>query len=221
MPRRQVAAYACAMADLGLFPLRLVLFPGERLPLHIFEPRYRELIGECLDTDGEFGILQAAEDGLREVGTRARVAEVLERLEDGRLNIVVEGRSRFRLVELTEGRSFHTGRVEAVEDDPEADPPADADAARALVLLGALVEDAGVELELPPADDPELSFAVAARVELELDEEQELLELRSEGARLARLVVLLEAAAERQRIQKQAAGRAKTNGHLPHTPKLP
>ena len=100
------------MNELGLFPLGIVLLPTEQIPLHIFEDRYQELIGECLADEREFGLVFADEDGLREIGTRAAVTEVLDKFDDGRLNIVAEGRERFRLVELTEGRSFQTGIVE-------------------------------------------------------------------------------------------------------------
>ena len=86
-----------------------MLLPTEQVPLHIFEPRYRELIGESLEQGVPFGIVYADDDGLRQIGTLATVTEVVERFADGRLNIVVEGGERFRLVELTEGRSFVTG----------------------------------------------------------------------------------------------------------------
>ena len=206
------------MPDLGLFPLRLVIFPGERLPLHIFEPRYRELIAECVERDEEFGIILAEEERLREVGTRAAVVEVLERLPDGRLNVIVEGRVRFRLLELTSGRSFHTGIVEPVADE---DDPGEPDAAaHAVRLLQALATAVGVEVDLPSPDSPTLSFDVAARVELELDDEQELLELRSERERLSRLGELLAEAADRARVEREAHERARTNGKLPHPPKL-
>ena len=105
------------MVELGLFPLGIVLLPTEQLPLHIFEDRYKELIAECLDADTEFGLVYADDDGIRDVGTRARVSEVLTRFEDGRLNILVEGGDRFRLGEITEGRSFQTGRVLPVHDE--------------------------------------------------------------------------------------------------------
>ena len=118
------------MAEIGLFPLELVLLPTERVPLHIFEDRYKELIGECLARDGEFGLVFADQHGIREIGTLAAVATVLERFPDGRLNIVVEGRERFRLVELTRGRSFQTAEVERVGDDEDA--PDEADLERAL-----------------------------------------------------------------------------------------
>ncbi len=98
------------MSEIGLFPLGLVLLPTEQVPLHIFEPRYRELIEESLEEDVPFGVVYADEDGLRQIGTLATVTEVTERFEDGRLNILVEGGDRFRLLELTEGRTFVTGR---------------------------------------------------------------------------------------------------------------
>src|SRR6059058_4390872 len=105
------------MEEIGLFPLGIVLLPTERIPLHIFEPRYRELIGECIEEDREFGLVYADEGGVRELGTRARVAAILERFDDGRLNIVVEGGSRFLVEELTGGRTFMTAEVTDVHDD--------------------------------------------------------------------------------------------------------
>ena len=125
------------MDEIGLFPLGIVLLPTEQIPLHIFEERYKELIGECLDQDEEFGLVLADDDGIRPVGTRAAVIEVTERLDDGRLNIVIEGRERFRLRELTEGRSFHTGDVEAIED--QDDPAEAADVEEALRLFAKLL----------------------------------------------------------------------------------
>ena len=89
------------MDEIGLFPLGLVLLPTEQVPLHIFEPRYRELITECVDEERPFGLVYADDDGIRQVGTLATVVEVTDRFEDGRLNIVVEGGDRFKLLELT------------------------------------------------------------------------------------------------------------------------
>src|SRR5579864_7769331 len=110
-------AYSGAVDELGLFPLGVVLLPTERIPLHIFEPRYRELINECIDEEIEFGLVFADEDGVRELGTRALVTDVLERFEDGRLNIVVEGQERFRVERMTQGRSFMTAIVQPVDDE--------------------------------------------------------------------------------------------------------
>src|SRR4051794_335106 len=106
------------MEEIGLFPLGIVLLPTERVPLHIFEERYRELIGECIEEDREFGLLYADEGGIREIGTRARVAAILERFDDGRLNILVEGGPRFLVERLTEGRDFMTAQVGDVDDEP-------------------------------------------------------------------------------------------------------
>ena len=92
------------MSEIGLFPLGIVLLPTEQVPLHIFEDRYKELIAECLADNEEFGLVYADTDGIREIGTRAAVVEVLARLEDGRMNVLVEGRDRFKVLELTRGR---------------------------------------------------------------------------------------------------------------------
>ena len=101
------------MEEIGLFPLGLVLLPTEQVPLHIFEPRYRELITECLDEGEPFGLVFADDDGLRRVGTLASVVEVTDRFDDGRLNVVVEGGERFRLVEA------NTLDYEVAIDDPQ------------------------------------------------------------------------------------------------------
>src|SRR5437879_4299928 len=126
------------MTEIGLFPLALVLLPTERVPLHIFEPRYKELIGECLAENREFGLVLEDGNGRREVGTCASVIEVLQVFDDGRMNVVVEGKDRFRLLELTDGRVFLTGDVEPIDDD--LDPPADADVERAVGAFRKLVE---------------------------------------------------------------------------------
>jgi len=197
--------------EIGLFPLGIVLLPTERVPLHIFEPRYRELIGECLEAEREFGLLLADGDGVRDVGTLARVTEVLELFDDGRMNIVVEGGERFRLLELTQGRSFHTGRIEPVVDD--AEPPAPREAKVALGAFRALVEAAEAgEAEEPSADSPELSFELAARVELATDAKQRLLELRSEKQRLRLVARLLEEAGRLVVLQRELQERASRNG---------
>jgi Lon protease-like protein len=200
------------MDALGLFPLGLVLLPTEQVPLHIFEPRYRELISECLEQETQFGLVYADDDGIREIGTRAAVVEVVERFDDGRLNIVVEGRDRFKLVELTDGRTFHTAAVEPVED--QDDPPDGLDAERALELFRRLAELTGAQVEPPSPDAPELSFALASRFELSPDLKQELLEATSERIRLKRLCELLGTAAETVERQREIAARAQTNGKV-------
>jgi len=200
------------MTELGLFPLPLVLLPTERIPLHIFEERYRELIGECLDSGGDFGLVYADGDGVREVGTRARVTEVLARLPDGKLDVLVEGGNRFRLLELTTGRSFHTGVVAPVEDE---DDPADREAVeRALGLFDRLRELTRSDVDVPEADASPLSYVLAARVEFSPDDKLELLNDLSERSRLTRLCDLLENAVETAQRVRGAAERAATNGRV-------
>jgi Lon protease-like protein len=200
--------------ELGLFPLPLVLVPTERIPLHIFEPRYRELIAECLERDEEFGLVLATGDGaVHEVGTRAAVAQVVEELEDGRLNIVVEGRGRFRLLELTKGRSFTTGEVEEVVDDAD-DVPDGADRERALELFRELAETAGAEVEVPDAASPALDFELAARVDFGVESKQELLASTSPRERMTKLLALLETALEALRLEQQLRHRASGNGRV-------
>ncbi len=200
------------MAEIGLFPLGIVLLPTERVPLHVFEERYQELIGECLDSDAEFGLVYADGDRLADVGTRARVAQVLTRFPDGRLNVLVEGGSRFRLEELTEGRSFSTAVVSPLEDDED---PADAGAIeRAFEQFARLREITGSEVDPPRAGEPQLSYALAGRVELPADDKLRLLLDRSERSRMHAVCALFDAAiaaAERVRV---AAERAATNGRV-------
>lgn len=199
-------------AELGLFPLGLALLPGEQVPLHIFEPRYRELIDECLDESSEFGLLLADDDGLREVGTRAAVVEVLERLEDGSLNVVVEGGERFRLLEETGGRSFRTGVTEPVED---ADDPASPDErGQAVELFRELrmLLDSDVE---DPNERVPLSFGLAARVDFGPSAKQQLLETTSERERLELMRRLLKRAVQKTRAERARREVAARNGRPP------
>jgi Lon protease-like protein len=201
------------VAEIGLFPLGIVLLPTERVPLHIFEPRYRELIGECIERDAEFGLLYADEGGIREVGTRARIETVLERFDDGRLNIVVVGGNRFVVERLTQGRSFMTAEVGDVEDEPAAvEAETRTAAAGAFRALAAL---AGAEVEVDE-DVDELSFALAAQVELAPDEKQFLVESRSEQERLERVAELLDNARRTLIATRELNDVAKKNGSRPH-----
>ena len=200
------------MSELGLFPLGIVLLPREQLPLHIFEDRYQELIGECLADGSEFGLVYADDDGLREIGTRAAVTKVLDRFDDGRMNIVVEGRERFRLLELTEGRAFHTGRVEPIADI--GDQADEADAARALELFHRLVELTGAEVAEPRLDVAQLSFELAGRFDFAPELKQRLLSLTSERRRMQFLAELLEGAAVAVEREREIAKRAEGNGKV-------
>jgi Lon protease-like protein len=200
------------VSELGLFPLGIVLLPTEQVPLHIFEERYKELIADCLAAEEEFGLVFADADGIREIGTRAAVVEVLARLEDGRMNVLVEGRERFRLLELTRGRSFQTGEVEPFQDDD--DPAETGSVERALELFDRLRELTGSDVEPPAADSLQLSYALAARVELAPEAKQQLLQEVSERVRLERVGELLVEAAATVERQRRAAERAATNGKV-------
>ncbi|CAN5175922.1 hypothetical protein BH20ACT13_BH20ACT13_20780 [soil metagenome] len=202
------------MSELGLFPLPLVLLPTEQVPLHIFEERYKDLIAECLADEAEFGLVYADEAGIREVGTRAVVLEVLTRFEDGRMNILVEGRDRFKLLDLTSGRTFQTGETMPFEDvDDSADTSTEE---RARALFDHLRELTSSEIQVPEPDTPQLSYVLAARVELAAEAKLELLAETSENLRLERVCELLEEAAVAVRRQRTAAERAATNGKVEH-----
>jgi Lon protease-like protein len=198
------------MTEIGLFPLEIVLLPTERIPLHIFELRYQELIGECLASDEEFGLVFEDDEGTREVGTRAAVVEVIDRFDDGRLNILVEGRERFRIVEETDGRLFRTARVETVTDEAGVSERAARD--RAIELYRALGRVVAAEVDEPNADSGILSFELASRVDFGPQRKQDLLELRSEPERLQIVAALLERAAEAVTLERALADSASKNG---------
>jgi Lon protease-like protein len=199
--------------EIGLFPLGAVLVPGELMPLHIFEDRYKRLIGDCEQHGQEFALLYADDDGARELGCTAELVEVTERFEDGRLNIVVRGGEVVRVVELTRGRSYITGRVEAVPDDEEAGEEASA----AVDLYRKVAEVTGNEPD--PAistDDAVVSYAIASRVEFPPTEKLRILEQRTERGRLMVIIELLTRALENLAIAAEVKQRAQTNGKVSH-----
>ncbi len=200
------------MVEIGLFPLELVLVPGERLPLHIFEPRYKELVGECLALEQLFGLVLHDEEGLRNVGTTAAVTDVLEWFDDGRMDIVVEGRERFRIVAETQGRSFRTAEVAPIADLVERPTAAELEAC--LVAYRGLAEEAGTEPDAPDPETASLAYWIAARVDLGTGVKQELLELLSERERTTRLTGLLGRASAAMRFSRTAHERASTNGRV-------
>ena len=201
------------MSEIGLFPLNLVLLPGEQAPLHIFEPRYRELIGECLDENREFGLVLEDDEGMRDVGTRAGVIEVLDRFPDGRLNVVVEGRDRFRLLELTEGRSFTTAEVTEIEDD-DGETPSDDEVEEILAAYERVLTAAEAELEELDLSAESIAYQIAARVDLGTEVKQGLLELRSERERVIRLAPMLNRAADAVEREREIRERASGNGRV-------
>jgi Lon protease-like protein len=201
-----------AVEDLPLFPLPIVLLPTEIVPLHIFEDRYKEMIGSCLEDESEFGIIWLSDDGLRDIGCTARVAEVLERMDDGRLNILVEGASPFRLLERREDHPYPAGKVELLDDRAErAQGKAGEEARESFAELVERVTDRRPERERLDAIG---AYEMAASVDIGAEVKQGLLELRSEQARLRLLSRLFKAAMERLDVAERIAEHARHNGKV-------
>jgi Lon protease-like protein len=199
-------------ALLPLFPLDVVLFPGTPLPLHIFEPRYKEMIGECLAQHRTFGVVRAVEHGLAEIGCTAEIVTVVKEYPDGRLDLVSEGRQRFELLRVNQERSFLQAEVAMIDDEPGT--PAQADAARAVQLHSELLAIAGAKQDLPAANPSLLSFHLAGSVPLDLDFKQRLLSLRSEAERLTLLISYFETIIPNLRHAAHAREKAGGNGHV-------
>lgn len=194
-----------------LFPLGLVLLPGEVVPLHIFEERYKLMIGECLEEKRDFGIIWLSDDGLREVGCAARITRVLERFDDGRLNILVEGTEPFRLTRRIEDLPYPAGDVEPLDDDDLVDADA---LERAQTRYADLVEEVTDERPEPDALAKLDAYGMAATLDVAPGAKQTLLELRSEDRRLHELEGLFTEALKRIKLAERAAERASGNGHL-------
>ncbi|MGA2922099.1 MAG: LON peptidase substrate-binding domain-containing protein [Candidatus Sulfotelmatobacter sp.] len=195
-----------------LFPLDLVLFPGTPLPLHIFEPRYKEMIAECMAQNREFGVVRAVEQRLAEVGCTAEIVTVVKEYPDGRLDLVTEGRQRFELLAVNEERSFLQAEVLIIDDEPGT--PSQEDTARAIQLHSELLALAGARQDLAAADPAQLSFYLAASLPLDLDFKQKLLSLRTESERLSLLINYLETLIPNLHRAARAREKAGGNGHV-------
>jgi Lon protease-like protein len=203
--------------DFPLFPLGIVTLPGEIVPLHIFEDRYRRMIERCLgaepaSSEREFGIVWLSDQELKPVGCACEIERVLERMEDGRMNILVRGMRPFRLLERQDELPYPAGTIEFLSD---AEEQVDDDAARdARQLYRDLVQQA-TDRTLTAQELGEMSaYDMAATVEFGADAKQELLELRSENARLGLLALLLRAAIKRLELVERAEERARSNGKV-------
>ncbi len=202
--------------DFPLFPLGLVALPTELVPLHIFEERYKTMIERCLDEQSEFGIVWMAEDGLRPVGCACEIAEVVERLEDGRINLIARGTRPFRIAERQDGLPYPAGTVEFLEDRDEAPDAELADAAHE--AYADLVSEATDRTPDRVEIDAMTAYQMAATVEFGLDAKQGLLDLRSEAARLKLVTRLFRAAIKRLDFVERAQARARTNGKVHFEP---
>ena len=176
---------------LPIFPLDLVLLPGVPLPLHIFEPRYKEMIAECLEQKKPFGVVRASSDGVAEIGCTAEIVSVTKKYDDGRMDILTRGVERFEVIELNQDRSFLQATISVVEDERQK-PAADI-VSQAVRLYGEIAKLAGTESSGPDEQADNLSFLLAGSLPLDLDFKQSLLSTLSEAKRLEAVVAYLEA----------------------------
>ena len=198
--------------DFPLFPLPLVALPSEYVPLHIFEARYRTMVAECLERDRELGIVWLSDDELKPIGCAVAIERVLERMEDGRVNILTRGTRPFRLIERQDGFAYPAGIVEFLGDrEEELDGEAAAAAREAYAALVVEATDSEPDAERLIQMS---AYDMAATVEFGLEAKQGLLELRSENARLRLLARLLRAALKRLEFVDRAQARARSNGKV-------
>jgi len=195
-----------------LFPLGLVALPSELVPLHIFEERYKTMVARCEEEESEFGIVWLADDGLRPIGCACEIAEVLERLPDGRINLVARGTRVFRIEARQDELAYPAGIVEFLADrDEELDPEAAAGAHAAYAELVAQATDKEPDTDEIAAMS---AYEMAATVEFGLDAKQGLLDLRSESARMKLVARLCRAALKRLDFIDRAQARARSNGKV-------
>lgn len=203
---------------ISLFPLNVVLLPGAGLPLHIFEPRYRQMVRQCVDDKTEFGLLLSLPKGIVRVGCTAEIIDVVKRYEDGRLDILAVGRAPFRIVELLNPEAFAEealleGHVDYLDD---RERPVSARMQRELVELYEVCHTIvfgdyprGIQSEVPE----NLSYVVAGTLPMDLMWKQQVLELRSEADRQERLVTYLREWAPHLQKEETLRQRADGNGH--------
>jgi Lon protease-like protein len=198
--------------DFPLFPLGVVALPGELIPLHIFEERYKTMINECLEREQEFGIVWLSDDGLREVGCACAIDRVLERMEDGRMNLVVRGTRPIRVLERLGHLPYPAGVIEFVEDRQDTPDP---DLAKAAHEAYAELVKRATDRE-PDAEELAgmSAYAMAATVDFGLDAKQGLLDMRSENARLRLVTRLFRAAIKRLELVDRVQERAQSNGKV-------
>ena len=195
-----------------LFPLQLVVLPSEVVPLHIFEDRFKTMIEECLTTEGEFGIVWMADDGLHDIGCACRIERVIERFDDGRINLLARGTRPLRIIERQRNLAYPAGVVEFLTDDPGATDRDLIDAAQDVYaeLVHKATDRTPTTDELATMD----AYAMAATVDFGLEAKQGLLRLRTENARLQLVGRLFRAALKRLDFVDRAQARAKSNGKV-------
>lgn len=198
---------------LPLFPLDLVLLPGVPLPLHIFEPRYKEMIKECLDHKNVFGIIRSKEEALANIGCTAEIMNVLKKYPDGRMNILAEGKKRFEVLQVNQERAFLQADVFYLEDENE--PAAASDVQKAIRLHQEIMELAGAEPEeIEESETAQLAYRLAGSLPFDPDFQQALLEMSSEAGRTRALVSFFERILPVLQRNAGAKKKAGGNGHV-------
>ena len=195
-----------------LFPLGIVALPGELIPLHIFEERYKAMVARCIEERSEFGIVWVSDDGLRPIGCACEIVEILERFDDGRINLVARGTRPFRIDEREEDLPYPAGAVEFLDDRDEE--PDEAAARQAREAYADLVREATDRDPDPESLAAMSAYDMAATVDFGLDAKQGLLDLRSERARLRLCVRLFRAAIKRLAFAERVQERARSNGKV-------
>ena len=197
---------------LPLFPLDAVLLPGTPLPLHIFEPRYKEMISECLRGNEVFGIIRAKEGGVAEIGCTAEIVTVTKKYDDGRMDIVTQGRDRFEVMQINHERSFLQAEVLYLRDEPGVGSPEEI--TKAIQLHSEIMGLAGAQPEDPSEiEKTQLSFHLAGSLPLDLDFKQGLLGIRSEPERLRAIISFFETILPSMRRTVHVRRKAGGNGH--------
>ena len=196
-----------------LFPLNVVLLPGAELPLHIFEPRYRAMVKDCLEEKSEFGMLLSLPNGVARVGCTAEILQVAKRYEDGRMDILTAGRVPFRVVELLTENPLMEGQVDYLEDrESPGNPRVQRELVELFEACHTLIYD-DYPKNLEGASTEDLSYLIAATLPLDLLWKQQILELRSESDRQERLVAYLREWAPHLQKKEAMRQRAGGNGH--------
>ncbi|HKV91433.1 MAG TPA: LON peptidase substrate-binding domain-containing protein [Candidatus Angelobacter sp.] len=199
------------MPLLPLFPLEIVLFPGTPLPLHIFEPRYKEMIAECLEQKRAFGMVRVKENALASIGCSATIVNVIKKYDDGRLDIAAEGQKRFEIETLNQERSFLQGEVTYFDDEPSQVGTGPRETLIKLHEQLFAILGQNVEIE---EDSPSLSFHLASELPVDLDFKQALLEMKSEAERVETLTEYYRATIPKVEKTLLARQRASGNGHV-------
>ncbi len=208
---------------LPLFPLEIVLLPEQPLPLHIFEERYKQMIGECLEAKSqgsgrqEFGIILAKDQEMRTVGCSARIVNVTRKYADGRMDILTVGKRRFEVLFTDEEMPYLRGGIEFFEDDADNDTPDNEEAQRGIELFRQAMQRLRKSTDMPihlPQPYRYLSFRIAAPLPLDLDFKQELLSIRQESERLHRVIGVIEALIVQLDLVQKARTKAGGNGDV-------